>query len=129
MPVDLSSEKIKFSFEYYDCSGKYCLSNWSTDKIKKSLERLKNINTKSLKELTSPNNSRVYHFSEVIWEKTEEPNGFPDGRVKNLSHFHFALLGVNKQLARVYGAYYLGTFYIIWFDLNHDIWPTPQKNI
>ncbi len=122
---DTSREKLKFSFEYYDTSNKYCLSSWTKEQIKGSLARLKDISSKSFNLLKQ--DSRTYHFNEVIWEKTIEKNGFPDQRTKNLAAFHFALLGVNGQLARIYGAYSQGTFYIVWFDLNHDIWPTPLK--
>lgn len=122
-------EKIKFSFEYYDASEntKYCLSDWSKEQIKEALSRLKDINTKTFKELNTFGR-RVYHFGEVYWERTVEKSGFPDPRLKYLSPFHFALLGVNGQLTRVYGAYSSGTFYIVWFDLNHEIWPSTLKN-
>lgn len=45
-----------------------------------------------------------------------------------LEPFHFALLGVNGQLTRVFGAYSSGTFYIVWFDLDHMIWPSELKH-
>lgn len=120
------NEKIKFSFEFYDCSGRYCMSVWSPQEIKKALERLKDINTKSFNDLSRGRS--VYHFGEVDWDRTIEKNGFPDQRIKSLPSFHFALLGVNNQLARVYGAYSTGIFYIVWFDLKHTIWPTSKKN-
>jgi hypothetical protein len=132
MPTDTisnspASEKIKFSFEFYDLSQDgYCLSEWPPEKIKRALACLKDINTKSFLELQK--NKRVYHFDEVIWSRTVMPEGFPDARTHAMSPFHFALVGVNGQLARVFGAYSSGTFYIIWFDLNHEIWPVPLKN-
>lgn len=126
LPLNTGKQNLKFSFEYYDESGKYCLSSWSGEQIKMGLKRLKEISSKSFFGLQ--NESKVYHFNEVIWEKTIEKNGFPDSRTKNLSAFHFALLGVNGQLTRVYGAYSQGVFYIVWFDLNHDIWPTLLKH-
>lgn len=122
-----SNDKITFSFEYYDTGSiDYCISCWSKEQIKCTLVRLKDINTKSFLELGS--GRKVYHFREVIWEKTTKPNGFPDKRIKDMPAFHFALLGVNKQLARVYAAFSAGVFYIVWFDLNHKIWPTNLKN-
>lgn len=125
-PTLPKTQKIKFSFEYYDTSNKYCLSSWSVDRIKKTLDRLKNVNTKTFNDLRRER--YVYHFSEVIWEKTIEKNGFPDSRTKHLPAFHFSLLGVNDQLARVYGVFSEDTFYVVWFDLDHKIWPTPLKN-
>lgn len=123
----LINKKLCFSFEYYDTSNeRFCISKWAQKQIKASLFRLKDISTKTFNEMRR--DERVYHFGEVIWEKTIFPKGFPNQTANALPAFHFSLLGVNNQLARVYGAYAPGIFYIVWFDLNHEIWPTPLKN-
>ena len=118
---------IKFSFEFYDHqSDQYCLSSWNQRQVRGALLRLREISAKTLDDLKR--DRRVLHFAEVDWEKTTKPNGFPDFAANALSPFHFALLGVNHQLARVYGAYYQDTFYIVWFDLNHEIWPSTLRH-
>lgn len=124
----MSEEKIKFSFEYYDTAenGKYCISCWRPELIKKSLKRLKEINAKSFHQLLRE--SRVLHTHEVDWKKTIGLTGFPDRRANNMSPFQFALLGINNGRARVFGAYSTNIFYIVWFDLNHTICPTKLKN-
>jgi len=122
-----NNEKLKFSFEYYDrSSNDYCLSCWSQTQIKETLSRLQEVCTKTFNKLMQER--RVYHFNEVIWEKTIKKKGFPNNEINKLSPFHFALIGVNGQLARIYGAYSTGTFFIVWFDLNHKIWPTKLKH-
>jgi len=121
-----STGKLNFSFEYYDkTSDKYCISCWTKEQIRTAFARLQEICTKSFNQLSKE--GRVYHFSEVDWTKTIEKSGFHDSRVNDLQAFHFALLNVNGQKARVYGAYSSGTFYIVWFDLNHEIWSSPLK--
>lgn len=70
----------------------------------------------------------TYHFGEVDWKKTIKKDGFPNPAVNQLQAFHFALLGVNGQLTRVFGAYSSGIFYVVWFDLNHEIWPVELRN-
>ncbi|PJC28382.1 hypothetical protein CO054_00525 [Candidatus Shapirobacteria bacterium CG_4_9_14_0_2_um_filter_39_11] len=123
------NRKITFSFEYYDTScDDYCISNqkWSKEQIKKALGRLKDISSKSFNQLRKERG--VYHFYEVYWEQTIKKEEFPNPAVNHMSPFHFALLGVNRQLARVYGAYYAGTFFIVWFDLDHEIWHSPLKH-
>lgn len=122
-----TNEKIRFSFEYYDkYSSDYCLSCWGREQIRNALLRLRDICTKSFNDLSRER--RVYHFGEVIWEKTTKKSGFPDSKVNQLPAFHFILHGINNQRARVYGAYYAGTFYIVWFDFNHEIWPVELKH-
>jgi len=123
--IIMTDEKIKFSFEFYDCSGKYCLSTWDEDQVRRSLGILKDINTKSFNELV--NQRSTYHFYQTDWSKCTE-RGFPDKRVSTLPSFHFSLVGVNNKKARVYGAYQAGIFYIVWFDLEHIIWPTEKRN-
>lgn len=122
-----ANKKIRFSFEYYDkYSSDYCLSCWGQKQIRNTLLRLRDICTKSFNDLSRER--KVYHFGEVIWEKTTKKSGFPDSKVNQLSAFHFALLGINNQKARVYGAYSTGVFYIVWFDFNHEIWPVELKH-
>lgn len=121
------NEKLRFSFEYYDKgSSEFCISGWNQKQIRDSLLRLQDICTKSYKDLWRERG--VYHFGEVYWEKTIKKSGFPNPAVNALPAFHFALLGVNGQRARVFGALSTGTFYVVWFDLNHDIWPVELKH-
>lgn len=123
----LPLQKLNFSFEFYDISEQtYCLSNFTSEQVKIAMTRLKEISTLTFEELRR--NDRVFHFGSVTWEKTIKKNGFENKVLDVLPPFHFALLNVNEQLCRVYGAYYQGTFYIVWFDLNHEIWPTKLKN-
>jgi hypothetical protein len=124
---NLSQDKIRFSFEFYDTDrNDYCLSAWEQNQIRETLGRLKQVNTKSFQELNK--DRRVMHFGEVDWGKTTEHRGFNNPTLALLPPFHFALLGVNGQKARVFGAYAGGVFYIVWFDLEHVIWPSFLKN-
>ena len=123
----LKRGKLKFSFEYYDKnSTEYCLSTWDPTQIKNTLYRLQDVCTKTYDDLRRE--GRVYHFGEVVWEKTIKPTGFPCSAINKLPAFHFSLIGVNGQLARVYGAFQADIFYIVWFDLEHKIWPTFKHN-
>lgn len=120
------NNKLRFSFEFYDTTtNEYCLSEMEKKDIKRTLERLKQVNEKSFKELLSE--KRVFHFHEVDWKRTTEKNGFPDSRVSQLQPFQFSILGVKNQRARIFGAYYQGTFYIVWFDYEHKIYPSYRK--
>lgn len=126
-PKVAAPSQIKFSFEFYDTeSDQYCLSKFTNDQVKLAMHRLKDVSSKSFHELKQQ--GKVLHFGPVLWERTIIPAGFGQPKLEQLEPFHFALLGVNGQLARVYGAYGSGIFYIVWFDLDHLIWPTPLRN-
>jgi hypothetical protein len=87
-PSPSTKPKVNFSFEFYDLSGRYCISEWSKEQVKKSLERLKDINTKSFDQLQRER--KTYHFGEVDWSKTIEKKmaspilGFMNGRPSTL---------------------------------------------
>lgn len=121
------AKNIAFSFEFYDtsCENKYCLSKWEKDQVALALARLKDINNKTYNEISK--DAKGYHFNQVDWDKTNKKEGFPDVRLKNLPPFHFSLVGINNQKARVFGAYSENVFYIVWFDFNHEIWPSYKK--
>jgi len=123
----LPPQKIRFSFEHYDIeSDRYCLSKATQDEVRKALVRLSEISAMTLRELMAQR--RVFHAGEVIWEKTQEPSGFPHDDLNHLEPFHFALLSVRSQKTRVFGAFDGEMFYIVWFDLNHEIWPSALKH-
>lgn len=123
----LPPQKIRFSFEHYDSDGdKYCLSKATQPQVKMALRRLKEISAMTHVEFRMQRT--VFHAREVIWERTREPNGFPHDDLNHLEPFHFALLAVNGQKTRVFGAFDGETFYIVWFDLNHEIWPSALKH-
>jgi hypothetical protein len=121
--------KITFSFEFYDMSeDTYCISKWTQEQIRQALARLSDINSKTFNELRSAH--YVYHFHEVEWARTAKKNGFTSDKAKHLNEtaWQIALLNVNQQMTRVFGAYVNSVFYIVWFDLNHEIWPTQLRN-
>jgi|SRR6266496_1785009 len=121
------SQKIVFSFEFYNSnSSDFCLSEFSCDQIKLTLQRLKDVNGKTYHELSQ--GGGVMHFHQVYWPKTTCPKGFEVVALESLEPFQFALLGVNGQKARVYGALGSGVFYIVWFDLEHKITPSFKKH-
>lgn len=119
--------KITFSFEFFDTNtDRYCLSNGTPEQIKAVMLRLRQINEKTLHELLAER--KVSHFHPIDWDKTTEQGGFPDARANAMEPFQFALLGVNGQLTRVYGGLYRDTFYIVWIDWNHEIWPSLKRH-
>ena len=125
--INRKDSKLTFSFQYYDVNsdGKYCISRFDELQIKEAMARLKEISSKTLSEILS---QRSYHAHAVSWEKTTEKNGFGSSHVGEMYPFQFALPNVNQSMCRVFGAISGSVFYVVWFDLNHEIWPTKLKN-
>ncbi|MFI5270941.1 MAG: hypothetical protein ACHQT9_02760 [Candidatus Saccharimonadales bacterium] len=126
----LEKLNLNFSFQYYDTAkgNKYCLSEWSKEDVKYTLSRLREMCTKPLSEIVRDRSS--YHFYETDWNKTIFKGGFPSriGQLNKLAPFHFSIIGLNSTKARVFGAQYKSTFYIAWFDYDHEILPVKLKN-
>jgi hypothetical protein len=124
---NIPDEKIKFSFKYYDVSGKkYCISCESKKNIAKALSCLREISQKTYNEIS--NNRRTYRFHSVDWNETTEKSGFPDTETKELNAYQFSLVGVNSSKARIFGVYAENVFNIVWFDWEHKIYLNPLKN-
>ena len=126
LTAKLPDSYIKFSFKFYDTRNQqYCISTWKQEDIALVLERLKDISNKTFTEISRHN---TYKFHPVKWEETRHKSGFPSNEANELNPFQFALVGVNGQKSRIFGAYADNTFYIVWFDFNHEIHPSPKKN-
>lgn len=124
--IDWGSRKLNFSFGFYEETHKeYTLQSWSKEQILMTILRFKQICSKTLNEMKQ--GRRTLHFHEVFWESTIEKKGFTNPTANLYHAFQFALLGVSEKGARVYGFLDTGTFYIVWFDLDHKIWPTFPK--
>jgi hypothetical protein len=119
--------ELVFSFKFYDEDNdkKYCLSSFEKKQVRTALERLRELNRTSVKDLHAKRT--FYNFHEVYWDQTTIKSGFRNSNLKELDPFQFSLAGVNGQKTRVFGAISGFTFYIVWFDLNHLIWPSFKK--
>jgi len=124
---DIKDETIKFSFKYYDTdTNKYCISNWNTSDILRTLVRFQEINKKTYLDMYR--DKFVYNFHPVDWAQTTKKDGFPTENANQIDPYQFSILGVNNGKARVFGCFANNIFYIVWFDYNHEIWPSPLKH-
>ena len=119
-------KEIVFSFRYYDtdCSD-WCISEWEKEQIKTALTQLKEINQKKITELCR---GKPWHSHPVEWKKTIYRDGFPNKSLREMESWQIALPSVKKTCTRFFGVIEKNIFHIVWFDLNHKIWPTKLKN-
>jgi len=120
--VPFKSKYPDFSFKYYEHEHRQ-YSAICIKEIKdfhKMFERLKSMSQKTWQEIRD---SGIYHFHDVEWHKTTEPNGF-----KCLSNifkeippaWQFELFGE----CRVFGFFNsINVFEIIWIDRDHAVCP------
>lgn len=111
--------KLRFSFLLYENHSKYCLSSFSQADVRRTLNWLKVLCNLSFDDLKS--DRRKYKFNEIFWHRTNEPNGFSDKSLKDNEVYELVLFNVNNRRARLFGIPYGNTYYIVWFDYNHEV--------
>ncbi len=110
---------LKFSFKYLHSTSQFNYQQSDSAYFLALLQRLKELSKLKLKELSSK--SKTLKFHAIAWEKTTE-SGFM-GIEKELwdgSSFQFSLS--RNKLGRVHGFFVLNVFYIVWLDVEHNLY-------
>lgn len=116
--------ELKFSFKYFDSSDEeLCPPKFNENYTQVLMERLKALSSWTVQEFIS-SNSKSIRSHPHIWEKTSRPNGF--------SHLNEQLKGTItgwqfqltlSEHGRVHGFFINNTFYIVWLDKDHKLYP------
>lgn len=111
---------LKISFQFYADHPKYCLSEWPKETLRPALRELKSLCLKHPSELV-PTTGNQQAFHPVFWPSSNEPKGFQIAELENEDVFSVGLRSLNHNAARIFGIFLTDTFYIVWFDFNHDV--------
>lgn len=118
---------ISFSFKYYqDNHNKFsCIkkevSYWLT-----LLDRLKALSSLTAQELLADRSSTL-RCHPIKWEKTSE-SGFGLPNEEQLVDIPYQLSLSSNEHGRVHGFFIKETFYIVWLDPDHLLYPEKKKN-
>lgn len=118
---------ISFSFKYYqDNHNKFScrkkeVSYWLT-----LLDRLKALSTLTAQEF-SADNSRTLRCHKIKWEETSE-SGFGLPTEEQLVEIPYQFSLSSNEHGRVHGFFINETFYIVWLDPDHLLYPEKKKN-
>jgi hypothetical protein len=109
-----------FSFKYYDHAHvDFSICTHTMEDVKKLFSRLRDYSRMLWREVIQHHGS---HHHEVHWRDTAYPNGFENIPVKireGITPRQFALEGIY----RIFGFFDGTTFYIVWFDKDHKVYP------
>ena len=134
VPIDvrqLASAKIKatrppspgisFSLKYLQCShAKFSFQNQNSQYLVVLLERLRDLSSLSVQEITS-NRSSALRCHPIDWEDTTEDGfGIPGEEQLVDTPYQFSL-SANKH-GRVHGFFIDEVFYIVWLDPDHKLY-------
>lgn len=125
-PIDVTgplSAHVKLSFKYLDCSNtKYDFKSRGTTYFVSLLERLKHVTNMKSSVLQSPYQQSLRNHS-VNWGQdnvTERGFGIPNGKQLDDKAFQFCVTA--NAHGRVIGALIEHVFYVVWLDVDHQVY-------
>jgi len=119
----IQDPKIRFSFEHFDSSdAEVCPPEFHPLYTQTLMERLKALSSWTLREFMN-SHSKSIRAHPHNWEKTARPEGFAhlNEQLKSIPAWQFQLS--KNEHGRVHGFFIGDTFYIIWLDKNHKLYP------
>ncbi len=118
-----AAELINFSFKYLDGDhDKFSYAPYNTEYFCEVLKRVKDISGWTKLELLS-NRSSSLRAHPIEWTTTSEANGFNFPKHEEIvdTPYQFAVSG--NEHGRVHGFFIYNTFYVVWLDKNHKLYP------
>lgn len=118
------SAPLSFSFQYaiLDCD-KFRIDNCESQYFLKLLERLKALCNQTPKDLQR-SRSKALRCHPIVWGETSEAKGFAKLlplALKDSTPYQFSI--TTNKWGRVHGFFIGSRFHIVWFDVDHRLYP------
>jgi hypothetical protein len=122
--IEVRDLPLRFSFKYLDLhtNAKFCLDHCESGYLEKLLLRLRDVNGFTVNEFrTNRDASLRAHIHD--WRKTSEPQGFSslNAQLRSAEAWQFEI--TKKVHGRVHGILLDDTFYVVWLDPKHHLYP------
>jgi hypothetical protein len=114
---------LKFSFKLFDNSDvEMCPAAFADGYTQTLMERLKDLSSWTVKRFTSDFHKTLRNHK-LEWPETSRPHGFAhlNAVYRELDGWQFCLTA--NAHGRVHGVIIDDTFYVIWLDCNHRMYP------
>lgn len=128
--TDISNERLRFSFEFFDKDdAELCPPVFRDGYTQRLMERLKALSTWTVHQFTNQKQGTVRNHHHD-WSKTTRPGGFGrlPSNMRELLGWQFCL--AENSFGRVHGVILDNTFFIVWLDHDHKLYPgqgTPKS--
>jgi hypothetical protein len=116
-------EPLRFSFRYFTNDADLCPKSYIDNYAQKLAERLKELSNWTLKRFTSDFQQEVKNHR-INWAQTSRKDGFGNilpPQVRDSEPWQFSV--TRNEHGRVHGFLIGNTFYIVWLDCNHRLYP------
>jgi hypothetical protein len=128
--VPQETRSLRFSFKHLDLTNeKFKVLDCCADFLRQLLERIKEYSNWTIDDFCDQNNNDHRHI--INFPETSEPDGFvKSGMDQDQIAYHeawqFELVRTEKW--RTHGILIDDTFYVIWLDPDHRLYPTNDSN-
>lgn len=115
--------RIRFSFQLFDPSdAEMCPAEFDPGYVHQLMDRLKSFSSWTVTEFTTPKGKAVRNHL-IDWVHTSRPSGFTGlgEQYEAYQAFQFSLSA--NAYGRVHGLLIDDTFYVIWLDHRHRLYP------
>lgn len=118
-----SDAYLRFSFRFFDSSdAELCPPSYRDGYTITLMERLRDLSTWKVSEFTT-NKSKSIRAHTHDWARTSRPNGFDlNEQYQDYPGWQFQL--TRDEHGRVHGFMIDNTFYIVWLDHDHRLYPS-----
>lgn len=118
-----ATELINFSLKYLDNnSEKFLYTSHTGDYFCEVLDRIKNLSSLTKQELLS-NRSSTLRTHPIDWKKTSMPKGFGFPKHEEIVDVPYQFAVSGNEHGRIHGFFISNTFYIVWLDKDHSLYP------
>ncbi len=121
--AQVPDEYMRFSFRYFDGSDEeMCPRRFDEGYTRTLVERLRDISSMTIREFISTKGKALRAHTHD-WSQTSRPNGFDhlNEQLRALPGWQFQLTA--NAHGRVHGFIIDNTFYVVWLDRDHALYP------
>ena len=123
---EAASQLVNFSLKYLDINHeKFPCFDHNIDYYQGMVGRLKDLCSMKKMELMA-NRSSTLRMHPIKWDETSEKNGFGIPGEEQLVDTPYQFSLSSNENGRVHGFFILNTYYIVWIDKDHKLYP--KKN-
>lgn len=120
---EAASQLISFSLKYLkDDHERFPCFDHETDYYQSMLARIKDLCSLKKMELMA-NRSSALRMHPIKWEETSEKKGFGIPGEEQLVDTPYQFSLSSNENGRIHGFFILNTFYIVWIDKDHQLYP------
>ena len=114
---------LRFSFKFfYSSDAEMCPPTFQDEYTQTLMQRLRDLSTWKVSRFTGTTDKTVRNHKHD-WDRTSRPRGFVNLNAHFQAYDGWQFCLTANEHGRVHGIMIDDTFYVIWLDQNHNLYP------